>query len=135
MKSTLCIALGVAAIVTISCGGVVDPSNNQTENFSGTIQPLAAGGTGFVFPFNVSKSGEYSITVTSLTPATPNNIIGVGFGQFISGQCSPFTLNQFAVVGRTGSAGAIQQGSWCAIVFDPGILTAPVTFQANVKHP
>lgn len=130
MKLKLFAALLLAASA-FACGGVVDPSQNQTENFSDTLAP---GGSSF-HVFNVSKSGEYSIEVTSTTPTTANNILGVGFGQMSSGQCIPITLNQFATVGHTGSAGAIQQGSWCAIVFDPGVLTTTTSFNAWVKHP
>lgn len=119
------------AASAVACGGIVDPSQNRTDNFSGTLQP---GGT-FIQPFNASKSGEYSISVTSTTPTTTSGVLGVGFGQMVSGSCSPWTLNAYATVGRTGSTGAIQQGSWCAIVYDPGILTTATSFQGWVKHP
>lgn len=124
-------AVLLLAASAFACGGVVDPSQNVTEPFGDTLQP---GGT-YIKAFNVSKNGEYSISVTSTNPTTPNNILGVGFGQMISGNCSPLTLIPYATVGKTGSAGAIRQGSWCAIVYDPGVLTQPTVFQAWVKHP
>jgi hypothetical protein len=131
MKVTLFAALASAALLTISCGGVVDPSQNQSETYTDTLQP----GATLTRNFNVSKSGEYSIQVDSATPAPANNIIGVGFGQVISGACSPFTLNGFATVGRTGSAGAIQQGSWCAIIYDSGTIAVATAIQVTIKHP
>ncbi len=132
MKLKLFAALLLAASAA-ACGGVVDPSQNVTENFSGTLNPGV--GDSKIFNFTVSKSGEYSIEVTSANPATTNNILGVGFGVVVSGTCSPYSLNPIATIGRTGSAGAIQPGTWCAIIYDPGILTQATTFQAWVKHP
>lgn len=126
--------LVVAVLVMISCGGVTDPSQNKTESFNGTLTPASQGGAPVVYAFS-SGNGEYSISVTSTAPAAPNNIIGVGFGQVIGGNCSFIQLNAFATVGKTALAGAIQQGQWCAAVYDPGNLTASTTFQAEVKHP
>ena len=134
MKLKLFAAL-VFAVSAAACGSVVDPSQNVTDNFNGTLTPASQGGGPFIYSFNASKSGEYSIEVVSTTPATTSNIIGVGFGQMISGSCSPITFNGLATVGHTGSAGAIQPGSWCAVVYDPGVLTQSTAFTAWVKHP
>ena len=32
-------ALVLAGALTVSCGGIVDPSKNQMETFSGTLNP------------------------------------------------------------------------------------------------
>src|SRR5262245_42252912 len=94
-----------------ACGGVVDPSKNQTTPFNDTI-PL--GGAGPVHTFSVSKSGEISAVVTSLTPTVSSGtLFGVIYGQVISNTCSTITFNQFAVVGATVVSGAITPGTYC----------------------
>jgi hypothetical protein len=126
----------LAAAIVSACGGVVDPSNNQTETFTGTIQP-GVGNNGGAHPVNITKSGEISITVTSLTPTLPSGtFFAVGFFQSISGQCTAtIQVNQFAIVGSAAISGPISPGSYCVAVFDDGFFTVAEDYTVKVSHP
>jgi hypothetical protein len=121
--------LCAAAIATISCGGVVDPSKNVTESFNGTLQP----GGGAVFTFSTSKSGEYAIKLTALAPNT-NVPLLITYGIVQSGQCGPIAQN-YGGLNTTALSGAIQPGTWCVAIEDVGALTAEETFTVAVAHP
>ena len=123
----------LAAIVT-ACGGVVDPSKNQTETFTGTIQP--GSGNGEVKPVNIAKSGEITVTVTSLNPTVPSGtFFVVGIGQSVSGQCSPLQVNQFAIVGSAAISGPVSPASYCVFILDEGLFTVAEDYTMVVSHP
>ncbi len=127
------VALALAALVS-ACGGVVDPSNNQTETFTGTIQP--GSGNGDVKQVNITKSGEITVTVTSLTPTVPSGtFFVVGIGQSFSGQCSPIQANQFAVVGSAAISGPVTPASYCVFILDEGFFTVAEDYVMKVSHP
>jgi hypothetical protein len=135
MYHRLGIALVLAALAA-ACG-VTDPSKNQVQTFTGTLQPSTAA-TGQQTPnINVSKTGEIIITVTSLTPPVPlGTFFGVIFGQVVSNQCAVFSNNQFATVGTTAIDTQVTSGTWCIIIYDPrGIFTVPEDFVIKVSHP
>ena len=48
-------ALTLAAVLAAGCGGIVDPSQNKTDTFTGTIAP---GGQGPAHGFAASKTGS-----------------------------------------------------------------------------
>ena len=121
--------LCAAALATISCGGVVDPSKNITETFSGTLDPAGAA----AFPFSTSQSGEYSVKITALAPNT-NVFLIVTYGLLQSGQCAPIAQN-YAGLNVTALSGAITPGTWCVAVQDSGVLSASETFTVSVAHP
>jgi hypothetical protein len=126
-------ALILAAIVS-ACGGVVDPSKNQTETFTGTIQP--GSGNGDVKQINITKSGEITVTVTSLTPTVPGGtFFVVGLGQSISGQCSPIQVNRFAIVGSAAISGPVTPASYCVFILDQGLFTVAEDYVMKVSHP
>src|SRR5712692_4846878 len=91
-----------AALLGAGCGGIVDPSQNTVETFSGTI---AVGGQGTAHGFSASKTGEISVKVTALTPSSSNTFVGVIWtGRSSTGTCtgqlgSLFGQNNFAQVG------------------------------------
>src|SRR3981189_3224109 len=70
------VAVLLAAVLAAGCGGIVDPSQNQIETFTGTIAP---GGQSQPGPhgFSASKTGEISVKVTQITPSSSNTFIGV----------------------------------------------------------
>jgi hypothetical protein len=129
------VALALAAIAS-ACGGVVDPSKNQTETFTGTIQP-GSGNFGGPHTVNVTKSGEINVTVTSLTPSLPSGTFFIiGFGQSVSGQCSiNIQVNQFAIVGSAAINGPISPGSYCVVIADEGFFTVAEDYTMKVSHP
>ena len=103
-------------VALAACGGVTDPSQNQNQNFNGTIQP---GGVSETFQFNASKSGEITITVTNMNPTLPSGtFFSVVWGRVVSGQCGTVGVNSLAIVGATAVSSAITPGSYCVAVAD-----------------
>jgi hypothetical protein len=126
--------LCAAALATISCGGVVDPSKNVTEMFSGTLEPYPSANSIQVFTFTTSNSGEYSIKITALAPNT-NVFLTTTYGIVQSGQCGPIQQNPFSALNTTSLSGAITPGTWCVEIQDLGALTGNETFTLSVAHP
>lgn len=128
-------AFGIAALLTVSCGGIVSPSNNVSETFSGTLEPFPSTASLIVFSFSTSKSGEFSVKITALAPAT-NLFLQTFYGQLQSdGSCGIIQANQFSTLNTTALAGAITPGKWCVGIRDIGTLSANETFTLTVAHP
>ena len=131
---TICaaaLAVGAAALFTIGCRGIVDPSQNQIETFSGTVNPQ-----GFSqHPFSVNRTGEISIKITALAPL--NNVpVGIIWAQASSaGSCVAVIQSAIANLNIPAIAGQIFSGNYCVLVYDLGILTAPETYTVLVSHP
>jgi hypothetical protein len=131
MRFRFAAAFGLAALLTVSCGGVTDPSKNTPDTFNAT---LAVGAVN-VHQFSVSNSGEISVIIKSLSPVS-NAVLGVAYGLSQSdGSCSPIN-------GSAGSlssvviSGAIVKGSYCLAVYDYfSALTVPETYSIVVSHP
>ena len=126
-----------AVVIAAGCKGPVDPSQNKTETFTGTIQPLNID----TKTFQIQNLGEITVTVTSLTPG--NVVLGVAYGQPSGTGCFPIQQNAVTNIGRTALSGQILiKGTYCVAVFDPsGILlnVAPWSVAQNytvtVSHP
>src|ERR1035437_6070017 len=117
MRNVMYRHAAVAFLIAVSlaaCGGVTDPSQNTQTPFSGTLNLGQTNSWGF----SVSKSGELSITVTTMTPVVPTSTyFGVGFGNTVSGSCQPLQLNQFAIVGTAAISGyPVTPGAYCAFI-------------------
>jgi hypothetical protein len=128
----------VAFLIAVSlaaCGGVTDPSQNAQSPFSGTLNPGV--GNFQNWGFTVSKSGELSITVTTMTPVIPTSTyFEVGFGNSISGSCQPLQANQYAIVGAAAISGyPVTPGAYCAFIIDEGLFTKAETYTMVVSHP
>ena len=125
--------LALAGAISISCGGIVDPSQNQVEPFSGTVQP----GSARAHWFSTSKTGELAIKVLTLTPAS-SSVIGVRWVQGASDQtCNGglLQINQFATANSTAISGQIISGAYCIIVYDSIGLTQPANYSIAVSYP
>ena len=130
-------ALLTAAALSISCGGIVDPSKNVTDTYNGTIpvQGTTSPGHGF----STSKTGEYSIKVTSLTPSS-TVFFGIVLAQGPNdgscvGNLPPVQFNSFATANVPALTGAIYPGHYCLFLFDVGAFTVPQTYTVTVSHP
>jgi hypothetical protein len=136
MRSWFAAALGAAALVAAaSCGGVVDPSKNITETFTGTLEPYPSAKSQQLFDFSTSKSGEYNVKITALAPVA-NIYLTTIFGQVQSdGSCGIVQQNVFSALNSTSLAGPITPGHWCVAIQDNGVLTANETFTLSVQHP
>ena len=130
------LALAVAGVLTISCGGIIDPSSNALETFNGTVPK---GGVSPGFPFTVGKTGEFTVKITALTPAS-SAVMGVAYGQANGdGTCpaspAPIQQNNFVLLNAPALTGQIFSGRYCAYVYDVGSLTAAQQFTITVSHP
>ena len=122
----------LVALAATACSGLVEPSKNQVETFTHTVQP--GFGNSAKDSFNVSKSGEISITVTRMDP--PVNVYFSVLYYQLAGCNGPLLQeNDFAVVGRAVVSGPIQPGAYCVAVIDQGSFTAPETYTISVSHP
>jgi hypothetical protein len=138
MRRRLTVALVV--ILVSACGGPTKPSDNHVDQFTGTVQPSNSD----VKLFDIGNTGEITVKLNTLTPGT-SVIIGVLYGQNVSGVCQPIQTNSLvsnSSVGRTVLSGSILiKGPYCLAVFDPvGVSTNtpwPVaqTYNIEVSHP
>jgi hypothetical protein len=111
----------------------VSPSSPLvTENFSGTVQ---VGGSDS-HPFTVVSSGaQISLDLTSVGP--PSTIsMGFGIGGWDGTTCTPISGGYGTVQASATPqlGGNIAAGTYCAIVFDVGNQSAPVTYTAVILH-
>jgi hypothetical protein len=138
MRTRLAVALVV--ILVSACGGPTSPSDNIVDQFTGTVQPANSD----LKLFDVGNTGEITIKLNTLTPGS-NVVVGVLYGQNVSGICQPVQTNSIVTnnsVGHTVLSGSILiKGPYCLVVFDPvGISTNtqwPVaqTYNIEVSHP
>jgi hypothetical protein len=122
--------VAAAALATISCGGITDPSQNTTETFNGT---LPKGGQSQIFTFSAGSTGEYTVKTTSMTP-TYNSFFGTWIGQG-DGCGSLYQQNTLSIVGSQAVNGQILKGNYCVFLYDIGNLTTNETFTLTVSHP
>src|ERR1700687_781945 len=108
LRFSAALALARAGALSISCGGIVDPSKNTVEPFSGTVQP----GGNSAHGFSASKTGELAIKVVSLSPVSSTVIRVLWVQASGDGTCSGGLLqnNTFATAGLTSISGQIISG-------------------------
>jgi hypothetical protein len=124
--------LALAGALSVSCGGIVDPSQNKTDTFSGTVQPAGAR----AHAFSASNTGEIAIKILTLTPAS-QPVIGLQWVQGDGTNCNGgfLQVNQFATAGTTAINDRIIAGQYCVIVYDSVGLTLPSNYTLTVSHP
>ena len=125
--------LAVAGALSVSCGGIVDPSKNQVETFPGTI---AVGGRGPVHPFSSSKTGEISVKITALSPSS-NTLVGLLWAQSsTAGACDGQLLqNTIAQLNIPAISNQILKGDYCVQLYDAGYFGVAQTYTVTVSHP
>ena len=72
MRVPAAAVLAVAGLITLSCGGITDPSKNTVDTVPGTLQ---VGGAA-EHKFTASKTGEISVKLTALAPSS-NALLGL----------------------------------------------------------
>jgi hypothetical protein len=123
--------LAMVGLLAAGCGGVIDPSKNTVDAFSGTLTPQ---GTAQVKTLNISNNGEFSVKVTALTP-TPTAVVGLEL-DFGSNCEQPIQRNNFSTLNVTALSGLIQQkGAYCVVIFESIALAAPLNFTVSISHP
>jgi hypothetical protein len=136
MRWRFAAVLTAAALLTVSCSNLTDPSENVTDTFTGTI-PVQGTGPGHFF--SSEKNGEFSIKVTALAPNA-----GVFFGTILAqgptnGVCSGnlpiIRQNSFGTINQPVLGGSFQAGSYCVFLFDIGSFPVAQTYTLQVSHP
>jgi len=126
-----------AAVSAAACGGIVDPSTNQNESFTGQI---AVGGRA-VHGFSASKTGEISVKITALSPSSSNTFVGIVWtGRASDGTCNGqlgalFGQNNLAQLNVPAISAQILQGGYCLTLFDVGSFTTTTSYTVLVSHP
>ena len=125
------LVLALAGAISISCGGIVDPSQNQTETFSGTVQP----GGFSVQHFSSSKTGEISVKMLTLTPAAVP-AIGVQWVGAGDGSCNGTLFGaQVTPANTTAISTQILSGNYCLVMYDALGQTVAANYTVTVSHP
>jgi hypothetical protein len=123
-------ALVLAAVLAAGCGGVIDPSQNEVEDFPGTIEPLG----GVSHQFNVDETGEFDIRITALNNA--DALLHLAYGPQSGGCNRAIQAESYKRLNEFGFAGFIQPGSYCVYMFDDlGQLRAASPYTLRVSHP
>jgi len=132
MRVPAAVVLAVAGLITLSCGGINDPSKNTVDPFTGTLE---VGGLA-EHRFSASKTGEISVKITALAP-TSNAVVGLVWVQATNdGTCTQNRYQQtFAQLNVPAIAGPIVAGKYCIILYDALGFTAPQTYTLTVSHP
>jgi hypothetical protein len=130
LRVSAALVLALAGIVSISCGGIVDPSQNQVQTFSGTVAP----GGNSVSKFS-SQSGELQVKMLTITPAAVQALgmqwVGAGDGS-CNGSLWQSTI---ATSNTTAISTQIQSGSYCLVVYDYIGQTVTANYSLTVSHP
>jgi hypothetical protein len=115
------------------CSGVIDPSKNQVENFSGVV---TVGGV-FTKTYSWSKNGEIEVGMTSVTPTPTNGPLAMYVGQPDgAGNCLQLGYGPTqAIVNRPVQFGVLNKGTYCLAVYDPGALTVSANISGTFSHP
>ncbi len=127
------IVLAVAGALSVSCGGIVDPSQNKVDTFSGTI---ALQGRGPAHPFSSPKTGEISVKITALSPSS-NTLVGMLWAQASGpGACDGGVLqNTVAQLNIPAISNQILKGDYCIQLYDAGYFGAAQNYTVTVSHP
>ncbi|HXB54758.1 MAG TPA: hypothetical protein VN461_08250 [Vicinamibacteria bacterium] len=122
---------GVGLVVlTGACGTAGLPTSaTSTQTFTGV---LSASG-GFAQSVTVAGSGEFDLTLTSLSPQATITV-GLGIGQPANGTCGLLTSIENAKVGSLVSLSVVA-GSYCVVIYDIGNIQGSDNFTLTVVHP
>jgi hypothetical protein len=112
-----------------ACDSLVDPSDNVTTEFSGTVEP----GSGAEHTIRMTRNGEYTLRVKSLTPSQ-GTLLLVQFGLVDQVFCALLAQN-FVGHNQFALAGEIRDLEYCITVEDPGVLTEPTQYVLEFSHP
>lgn len=100
MRARFAAILIAAGLITVSCGGITDPSQNQVETRSGSFAP----GGSSAQAFTAANGGELTVKLTALSPIS-SSYVGIGWVyQNSDSSCSQNALytNQFSQLNCTG---------------------------------
>jgi hypothetical protein len=128
--SVRALGLAAAALLVTGCNNTNNngAGTSTTENFAGN---LAAGGIAS-YPFTVTVTGAYGLTLVSLSPQTTITM-GLGVGQPTATGCGLVTYTNVAKIG-TALSGSLDPGSYCVSIYDLGNVTGTVDYSLSISH-
>jgi hypothetical protein len=132
-------------LVTVLCAGACGDNNTglttsttptstatTTETF-GADQTLTVNGA-VTHQFSTTGRGTVTATLTAVSPNSAT-VIGLSLGTWNGSSCQIVLANDQTAQGD-GLIGQVSGvGNLCLRVYDPGKLTAPVTYSVDVSHP
>lgn len=123
--------LALAGAISISCGGITDPSQNTNEPFSGTVAP----GGFSVQKFSASKTGEITVKMGTITPAAVPALslqwLGAGDGSCNGGLFGA----TIATSNTTAISNQIVSGNYCLVLSEYVAQTVTASYSLTVSHP
>jgi hypothetical protein len=141
-------SLALLSIIASACGSATAPSpTQQTEIFTGTLQPLGLDFKTFSIVYSQSTS-DLSVSIDSLKKVSDGSSItgitmGIGFGTISGSTCSLQVQTPVAALAQELFApNGASSGTYCVQIFDcptgttgcSSTLTEPVTYSITVKH-
>ena len=134
-------AIGAAGCNNQTAANSTSPTTPTTPTitepvFTGTLK---MGGTPQILTFSVAQIGPLTVTLNAAGPPT-TVIVGIAVGtptfSTTGTTCTPIaTANAQAGVNAPQLSGTVSaSGAYCLAVYDPGTLTADVTFSVTVAH-
>ena len=116
--------------VRITLGDPTTSAGSGEISYASTVLPKGSTSRSF----DASNSGIVTIFVDSIVPASVSSLsLGIGFPRTDGGGCQ---LNQtFSAVRGSQFAFAVEAGTYCLQVSDPGTLTGPAQFALRIQHP
>jgi hypothetical protein len=139
MRVRFAAALAVAGLISMSCGGITDPSNNTVDTFTGAFSPGSFDPSGHKFV--AANGGELTVEITALAPII-SSYVGLIWAQTSSdGNCNPLNMGptlaqvnaQLNVPAISGAQ--IVSGTYCIFVYDAAGLPGTETYTVRVSHP
>ena len=137
MRVRFAAVLLAAGLMTISCGGITDPSQNNVQTASGAFPP---GGQSAGIAFTAANGGELTVRITALAPNS-QTYVGLYWLQDASGgACTSYGGNlfqtSFAQINVPVITGAqIVKGQYCIVLYDSVGLASAETFTVTISHP
>jgi hypothetical protein len=130
MRLRFCAAVLVGALGAAGCHGIVSPSDNKTDTFTG---PIPVRGSSQLHTFTMASLGEYTVTVTAMTPSPPGPFT---VSMYYGTDCSSVISSTYATVGSAAASGANPyKGQYCVQVSDAGYFVQTETYTLKVSHP
>jgi len=126
-------------LVTVLCAAGCDDNTTTTATTPTTTiteptfaDTLTVNGAR-IKQFSTTGRGTVTATLTAVGPDS-TTVIGLSLGTWNGSSCQ-IVLDQRAAQGATLVANVSGVGNLCLRVYDPGTLTAPVTFSVDLTHP
>lgn len=125
------VVLLVSILVSCSSGNPLAPDPvADVDTFSSQVAPSSAASR----QFDVTTGGTVSVRLSSTNPEGVVLGLGVGIPR-LNGSCAVSSAVDTAAGAEAQLAVSTAAGTYCARVYDPGTLSAPVTFTLVISRP